>query len=136
MPFELDALAARRARLLPDVWKAVRPAAQDQTPVLDGDGNVVQPDAPAIFEGPGMMSSPTATAQNARTTSDESGVPNERVLKLGQDADLRPGDVVTCLSARWSPSLVGDTFVVVREEERSLALYRRFIVRGSSWLPA
>lgn len=135
MPFDLQALAARRQRLLPDVWRAFRPGAQDQTPVLDDNGDVVPGTAEPVFEGPGMMSSPTATAQNALTTTDQAGVPNERVLKLGQDADLHPGDIVTCVSARWSPSLVGDTFVVIREEERSVALYRRFIVRGSSWLP-
>ena len=80
-----------------------------------------------------MLSDPTTPAQQGRTSNDESGVPNQRVLKLGHDADLRPGDIATCVSARWSPGLVGDTFVVMAEEERSVALYRRYLVRGSSW---
>lgn len=136
MPFDLDALAARRARLLPDVWRVLRPGAQSQTPELDDNGDVVAGDAPQVFEGPGMMSDPTTPAQNGLSSSDDSGVPNQRVLKLGQDADLRPGDIAVCLSAKWSPSLVGDRFVVLHEEERSVALYRRYVVRGSSWLPA
>lgn len=133
MPFNLDALAARRARLLPDVWRAVRPGLLAQTPVLDEDGDVVPAVAPTVFEGPGMMSSPVASSVTGQTIDDQAGVPDQRVLKLGHDADLVPGDIVTCVSARWSPSLVGDRFVVVAEEERSVALYRRFIVRGSSW---
>jgi hypothetical protein len=133
MPFDLAALAARRAQHLPDVWRVVRPAEQQSTPELDASGNVIAVEGTQVHEGPGMMSDPTTPAQQGRTSNDEAGVPNQRVLKLGHDADLRPGDIATCVSARWSPGLVGDTFVVMAEEERSVALYRRYLVRGSSW---
>jgi hypothetical protein len=138
----LGALAARRAslqaRLAPNVWRVVRPAEQQQTPELDADGKVVPAEAPVVHEGPGMVSDPSSGSalRGAVTVNDESGVPNQRILKLGNDADLRPGDIATCVSARWSPGLVGDNFVVMGEEERSVALYRRYVVRGSSWLPS
>jgi hypothetical protein len=135
MPFDLASLGARRAQHLPDVWRVVRPAAQQQTPELDADGKVIAPDPELVHEGPGMMSDPSSAILEGLTSNDEAGVPNRRVLKLGHDADLRPGDIATCVSARWSPSLVGDSFVIMAEEERSVALYRRYLVRGSSWLP-
>ena len=88
-----------------------------------------------VYEGPCTFSNPTSTSLiGVRTTVDESGVPNQRVLKVPHTADLLAGDVVECTSSLLSPGLVGDEFVIVGEDERSYATCRRFQVRGSSWV--
>lgn len=133
MPFDLDALAARRARLVPDTGRATRPSVSQETPELDENGDVVPGQGRVVYEGPGMLSDPSQATQGSLTANDGSGVPHIRVLKVPHSCDLLPGDIWEVLSARWAPGLVGDTLIVLHEEERSLSLYRRYVVRGSSW---
>jgi hypothetical protein len=135
----IDAMAvltAERERQMVDAGRATRPAKVGQTPTLDADGNVVTPPGTTPYEGPCTVSDPTTALLGGRTTNDESGVPNQRVLKVPHVADLRAGDLFKVTASAFSPSLVGDVFLVVGEEERSYATHRRFLLRGSSWSPS
>lgn len=120
-----------------DTGTAVRPAPESQTPTLDADGNVIPQDPVTVYSGPCMIADPSSALLSGRTVNDESGVANARSLHLPIDSPaLLPGDVFTVTASAASPGLVGDEFLVVGEEERSHASYRRYQVRGSSWLPA
>ena len=132
----MAALTAARTGQMRSRGRATRAARPGPTPTLDADGNVVGADPVEVYDGPCTLSDPTS-AQSARqgTTADEAGVPSARVLKVPHDADLRPGYLWTVTVSPDSPSLVGDAFVVIGEEERSYATYRRYLLRGSSWLP-
>jgi hypothetical protein len=127
--------AARTGQML-DTGIAVRPASAGQTPTLDADGKVTAAAGEPVYDGPCTVSDPADATLAGRTTNDQSGVPTQRQLKLPIDsAALLPGDLFTVTASRFSPGLVGDVFVVVGEDERSFATYRRYRVRGSSWLP-
>jgi hypothetical protein len=127
-------LTAARHQQMVDTCRVTRPAELPQTPELDGDGNPVIPDDVVVYEGPCTVSDPTTALLGGRTSDDQSGVPNQRIAKLPHDADLRPGDLLTVTVAVFSPGMAGDAFVIVGEEERSYATYRRYLLRGSSWL--
>ena len=71
--------------------------------------------------------------QGPRTVNDEAGVPNQRILRVPHRAALEPGDLVTVTACLRSPGLVGSTFTVAGEEERTYGTYRRYVLRGSSW---
>lgn len=130
-------LIARRGDLMLDECTVTRPETVEQTPVLDADGNVADLPDPTVYAGRCTVADPRSALQANRTVSDESGAPNQRVLRLPSDsAGLRPGDVVEVTASLVSPGLVGDRFVVVGEEERTYATYRRYQVRGSSWVSA
>jgi hypothetical protein len=83
---------------------------------------------------PCTISDPSSALVGNRTVVDDGGVPNRRILKTPHRYDLRPGDLLTVTLASVSPGLVGDVFTIVGEEERSYATYRRFVIRGASWL--
>jgi hypothetical protein len=126
--------AARHEQML-DACTVTRPGELSQTPELDADGNVIGGAAdPTVYAGRCTISDPTTALLGGRTSDDEAGVPNQRIAKLPHDADLRPGDLLTVTAAAFSPGMVGDAFVIVGEEERSYATYRRYLLRGSSWL--
>lgn len=128
-------LTAARHEQMVDECTVTRPGETGQTPELDDDGNVVGGMAgPTVYDGVCTISDPTTALLGGRTSDDESGVPNQRIAKLPHDADLRPGDLLTVTVAAFSPGMVGDSFVIVGEEERSYATYRRYLLRGSSWL--
>jgi hypothetical protein len=114
------------------VTRAPRPA--QSAPLDPATGLPTQPVSELVYTGSCTLADPKDAPQGGRTVQDDSGVPNERVLRVPHRAALRPGDLVTVTASLSSPGLVGDRFVVVGEEERSYATYRRFIVRGSSWL--
>lgn len=124
--------AARTGQML-DSGTAVRPAELGQTPVLDDDGNPVVPEGEPVYSGPCTISDPTMAQRGDRTSDDQSGVPDERLLKVPHTADLRPGDLFTVNTAAFSPGIVGDVFLVVGELEKSYATSRRYRIRGSSW---
>lgn len=126
-------LTAARTGQMRDTGTATRPADVGQTPVLDADGNVTVPDGEPVYDGPCTISDPTTAQRGDRTSNDQSGVPDERVLKVPHSADLRPGDLFTMTAAASSPGLVGDVFLVVGELEKSYATSRRYRIRGSSW---
>ena len=126
--------AARTAQML-DACLVTRGADLGQTPELDADGNVVETPPETVYDGRCTISDPTAAQRSQRTSNDEAGAPNERVLKVPHDAELRPDDLVTVTASAFSPGLVGDVFVVVGEHEKSYATSRRYAIRGSSWLP-
>lgn len=128
--------AARTAQML-DAGVATRPTDPGQTPDLDADGNVAGPPEREVYAGPGIVADPSSGQKAPQgSVNDQGGVPNARVLRLPVDSpDLRPGDTWTVTTSMASPSLVGDQFVVVGEEERSFATYRRYLLKGSSWLP-
>lgn len=132
----MAALTAVRTDLLCDEGHVVRPAEVEQTPDLDPDtGLPVLPDGDTVYsEMPCVVSDPsTGIRGRTGTVLDEAGVPSARILKTTHDYSLLPGDLFTVDLAPFSPSLVGDTFVIVGEEERSYATYRRYFMRGSSW---
>lgn len=126
-------LAAMREQQMVDACRVVRPGEASQTPTLDADGNVVTTAAAPVYEGACTISTPSDSSP--ATVSEQSGVPNTRVLKVPHRAALRPGDLLTITDSTYSPGLVGDVFTVVGEEERSYATFRKYAVRGSSWLP-
>lgn len=129
-------LTATRADLLVDEGTVSRPADVEQTPELDEDGNPVAVDATVVYASvPCVISDPSSALVGNRTVNDQAGVPNRRILKTGHEHTLLPGDLFTVTVAPFSPGLVGDVFTVVGEEERSYATYRRYVLRGSSWLP-
>ena len=115
--------------------RVTRPAVLPQTPALDADGRVITPADEVVYEGPGIVSDPSSARLSDRTSNDDAGTPNARIGKAPHDADLRPGDLWEQLTAPYAPGLVGDRFVVQGEEERAHATYRRYVLRGSSWLP-
>lgn len=125
-------IAARTAQML-DTGTAVRPADVGQTPVLDADGNATEAAGATVYAGPCTVSDPTMAQRGARTSNDQSGVPDERVLKVPHAAELRPGDLFTVNTSAFSPDMVGDVFLVVGELEKSYATSRRYRIRGSSW---
>lgn len=123
-------------RQLVDTCRIVRPGGTGQTPQLDAEGNVPEPNAATLYEGPCLVGDPANALLSGRTTDDESGVPNTRVGKLPVGSpSLQPGDLWLMLASRYSPGLVGDQFEVLGEEERSFATHRRYQLRGSSWVP-
>jgi hypothetical protein len=127
-------LTAARTDQMVDACLVARPADPGQTPELDADGNVVPLAPETVYDGPCTISDPTSAQLSGRTSNDQAGVPAQRYLKVPHAADLRPGDQLTVTAATFSPGLVGDSFVVQGEEERSYATYRRYLLRGSSWL--
>jgi hypothetical protein len=127
-------LTAARTEQMVDTCFVERPADPGQTPELDADGNVIVPPPETVYDGPCTISDPSSAQISGRTVTDEAGVPSTRWLKVPHAADLRPGDQLTVTASAFSPGLVGDTFTVLGEEERSYATYRRFQLRGSSWL--
>lgn len=128
--------SAHRTRTMLDAGRVERAGEVGQTPELDENGDVIQPPPVVVYEGRCTIADPS-DAQRAQTTNDQSGIPNSRVLRLPVDSPaLRPGDLFTVTASRFAPSLVGDSFVVQGEEERSYGTYRRYMLRGSSWLPA
>ena len=130
----MQQLIATRTDLMIDECTVTRAASQPQTPQLDADGNVTAGDAaPPVYQGRCTFADPSAARLAGQTTTDEAGVPSAPVLRVPHAADLRPGDVVTCTASAVSPGLVGDVFVVIGEQERTYATYRRFALRGSSW---
>lgn len=129
-------LTAARADQLLDACTASRPAAAVSTPVLDDDAMPTTTAAGApIYAGACALSDPT-TGQRSRTGTvlDDTGVPFARILKLPlESAELLPGDLVQLTDSQLSRGLVGDSFVVVAEIERTYATTRKYAVRGSSW---
>lgn len=116
---------------------ATRPGEVGQTPDLDEDtGQPVVPDGTEVYDGPCTIADPTSGLRGRTgTVLDQAAVPNARILRVPLDSpDLLPGDVFEVTADPLSPSLVGDTFVVLWEEERTFATYRRYVLRGSSWL--
>ncbi|MCZ2837141.1 DUF6093 family protein [Modestobacter sp. VKM Ac-2985] len=129
-------LTAEVERQMADWCTVTRPADLPPTPVLDSDGYVPAVPAAAVYDGPCTIADPSQALLSNRTIDDQSGVPNQRTVKLPHRAALRPGDLVTVTAAAFSPGLVGDVFVVLGEEERTYATYRRYLLRGSSWVSA
>jgi hypothetical protein len=131
----MQQLIATRMDLMVDECVVTRAIPTDPTAPLDPGTGLPTAQAPSeVYTGPCTIAAPKDAPQRGRTVQDDSGVPNERVLRVPHVADLRPGDLVTVTASAFSPGLVGDRFVVVAEEERTYATYRRFIIRGSSWL--
>jgi hypothetical protein len=128
-------LIAVREDLMVDEGTVTRPAAQEQTPVLDGNGMPVGGAAVTVYtEMPCTVADPSSALVANRTVTDQAGVPNRRTLRTPHRFTLLPGDLFTVTAASISPGLVGDTFLVIGEEERSYGTYRRYVLRGSSWL--
>jgi hypothetical protein len=126
------AIAAFRVTLQ-DTCRVVRSGDVGETPELGADGKPVAAAAATVYEGPCTVADPTTGQRSGRTVNDEAGVPVERLLKLPVDSpDVRSGDRVTVLTSRFSPSLIGDVFVVIEERERSYSTHRRYVLRGSS----
>lgn len=127
-------IAAREERMV-DECTVTRPGEHTATPDLDPDTGMplTTPDAPEVYAGPCTVADPSSALQGHRTVNDEAGVPNQRILRVPHRADLQPGDLVTVTASLVSPGLVGSTFIVAGEEERTYATYRRYMVRGSSW---
>lgn len=128
-------LTSVRSTLLVDHGVATRPGDATQTPVLDADGNIVDPSAPVVYDGPCAVVQPKQAPLRNRTDNDDAGDPEERELQVPHTADLRTGDLFTVTASAFSPGMVGDVFVVVREDERSYATCRHYVLRGSSWQP-
>lgn len=131
----MQQLIACREDLMVDECTVTRPAPVGQTPDLDADGNVPDADDTEVYAGPCTVADPSSALRGTRTVTDEAGAPNNRVLRVPHRADLQSGDLVTVTASAVSPGLVGDVFVVVGEDERSYGTYRRYVLRGSSWLP-
>lgn len=128
-------LVAVREDLMVDEVTVTRPATVDQTPELDPDtGNPTVPAGTQVYAGPATIADPSSALVGNRTVNDQAGVPNRRILRVPHRAALLPGDVLEVTAAAIAPGLVGDTFTVVGEEERTYGTYRRYILRGSSWL--
>lgn len=132
----MAALTAARTDQMVDAAFVTRPPDPGQTPELDADGNVVDEPPETVYDGPATFSQPTEADAQDQTTNDDSAVPVEAVLKVPHGAGLRPGDLVTVTAALFSPGLVGDRFVVVRQQEKSYAASERYSLRGSSWVSA
>lgn len=128
-----QATAARAATLL-DACTITVPADPGQTPALDGDGNITGGTAAAtVYSGACSLADPRLAPLRNRTVTDQAGVPDQRSLRLPIDSpDVPIGAQVKITAAAFSPGLVGDEFVVVREDERSYATMRAYIVRGST----
>lgn len=127
-------LQAVRATMMVDACTVTRAANVGQTPVLDADGHITAvPDA-TVYSGPCAYALPKQASLRRMTSSDEAGDPEQRQLRLPIDSPtLYAGDVVTCTAAAFSPSLVGDEAVIDREDEKTYATFRAYILRGSSW---
>lgn len=130
----MAALTAERTRQMVDACAITRPGEVPQTPELDADGNVIAPAAPQVYAGRCTIATPRTADRGSRTVTDESGVPNLRLLRVPHDVTLQPGDLVEVTASAFSPGLIGDVFLVLGEEERSYATHRRYQLRGSSWL--
>lgn len=127
-------LIAARTALMVDACRVTRPTDGGQTPVLDADGNPVPAAGTVVYEGPCTFADPRIpTRRGGITVLDQSGAPEQRQLRTPHTAGLRTGDLVEALACAFSPGMVGDLFAVVREDERTYATYRAYIVRGSSW---
>lgn len=127
-------LQSARAVTLVDGCTVTRAAEVGQTPALDGDGNITAPADTVVYSGPCSYALPKQAPLRRMTTNDEGGDPEQRQLRLPIGSpDLRAGDVVTCTAAAFSPGLIGDQAVIDREDERTFATYRAYILRGSSW---
>lgn len=128
-------LIAVREDLMVDECTVTRATQADPTaPLAPATGLPATPSSQDVYAGPCAIADPKDAPQGGRTVQDDSGVPNERVVRLPHGGDLRPGDLMTVTASLSSPGLAGDRFVVIGEEERSFATYRRYIVKGSSWL--
>lgn len=130
----MTALIAARTDQMVDACVADRPADPGQTPELDAEGNVVPVAPERVYDGPCSFGQLQDAELNAQTSDEQSGVPVRNTLRVPHGAGLRPGDVVTATAALFSPSLVGDVFVVVRQSEKTYATSERYFLRGSSWL--
>jgi hypothetical protein len=132
---DISPLIAIRAALMQDACTVTRPADAGATPDLDPDTGLPVPGTGSpIYSGPCTLSDPSTALRGGRTSNDEAGVPDTRLLKLPIDsAGLQPGDLVVVTASRFAPGLVGDRFTVDSESERSYATSRRYTVRGSSW---
>lgn len=128
-------IAARTATML-DTCTATR-SGSGQTPVLDADGSVTTPNSTVVYTGPCTFVDPKMPPRRmgggGLVVNDEAGSPEQRQLRVPHTANLSTGDLVTVTSSAFSPGLVGDRFLVVREDERSYATYRAYILRGSAW---
>jgi hypothetical protein len=126
-------LAAARTETFLDACVVTVAADPGQTPVLDADGNTTTGPATTVYTGPCALADPRLATMRNRTLTDQAGVPDQRSLRLPVDSpDLPFGALVTMTASAFSPGLVGDEFVVIREDERSYATYRAHIVRGST----
>lgn len=131
----MQQLIAARLDLMVDECIVTRTSAPDPAAPLNPATGLPDSDpSDEVYSGPCTVADPKDAPQGGRTVQDDSGVPNERVLRVPHTAALRPGDMVTVITSLSSPGLVGDRFVVLGEEERSYATYRRYALRGSSWL--
>lgn len=127
-------LTAARTVTLLDACTVTRPADVGQTPTLDADGNTTAAPPATVYSGPCSWALPKQAPVRMRTVNDEAGDPEQRQLRLPIGSpDLREGDVVTCTAAAFAAGLVGDEAVIDREDERTFATYRAYILRGSSW---
>lgn len=126
-------LIATGTAIMLDACDVTRPTDPGQTPALDDDGNIASAAGPPVYSGPCQLANPTTSLTGGQTPSDASGTPNQRELRVPHTADLRTGDTVTVTASRFSPGLIGDTFVVYGEHERTYAAFRGFIVWGSGW---
>jgi hypothetical protein len=101
---------------------------------LDADGNVTPTYTAPIYDGPCILADPKMPPRRGGVSPQElSGSPEQRQLRVPHSVALETGDVVTVTACAFSPGMVGDVFVVVREDERSYATDRLYILRGSSW---
>lgn len=126
-------LTAARTETFLDACVITLAADPGQTPVLDADGNATtDPDA-TLYTGPCSLADPRLATLRNRTVTDQAGVPDQRSLRLPLDSpDVPIGAVATMTASAFSPGLIGDEFVIIREDERSYATYRAHIVRGST----
>lgn len=130
----MAALIRQREAEMVDACVIDRPTDPGQTPELDADGNVVPVAPERLYDGPCSFGKLQDAELQAETTDEQSGVPVRNVLRVPHGTGLRPGDLVTATAAAFSPSLVGDRFVIVRQSEKTYATSERYFLRGSSWL--
>ena len=127
-------LTAVRTETMVDACVITRAADVGQTPTLDADGNVTAAQPTTVYDGPCSWALPKQAPLRRMTTTDEAGDPEQRQLRLPIGSpDLRAGDVATCTAAAFAAGLVGDEAVIDREDERTFATFRAYILRGSSW---
>lgn len=131
----MAALIAVREDLMVDECTATRPDPQTGDGPLDPDTGMPTEAAaaPPVYSGPCVVADPGSGSLQNRSTTDEGGVPNQRVLRTPHRAALLPGDLVTVTVCAFSPGLVDSVFVVIGEEERTYATFRKYVLRGSSW---
>lgn len=122
---------ALRESLMVDTCRVTRDTGESTE---DADGNVIPADPTVVYEGRCTIADPSTAILAGRTSNDQAGVPDQRVLRVPHTAALDDGDRLTVTAAAVSPGLIGEVFVVVGDEDhRSYATYRRYRLRGSSW---